>query len=122
MADPLSPADLGETGVPSISITEPVYTSPSASESTWVTCEAHFDPDQGVFVNFEAEKGWIIDEDLWEESEYEVRGETYSSLGPALAAAVKDTDHWPEGVGSDIDPKAVADSYPTELPQVLIVE
>jgi len=86
-----------------------------------VTCEAHFDPDQGVFVNFEAQKEWILDEDLWVESKYEVGGETYNSLGPALAAAVKDTDHWPEGVDSDLNPKTVADRYPTELPQILTV-
>jgi len=115
------PADVPESTVPPITITEPVFETPNATDSTWVSCEAHYDPESDVFLNFGAEESWILDEHTHNDSTYEVNGTEYSDMYAAIAAALEGTPHWPSDIPADLPPEYVGVEYTSELPSVKLV-
>lgn len=117
MTRPMSPDDLVPTDVPIIESTEPVYSSPDATNSEFVTCRLYFDAERNVFWNFAASKSWILDDHGMPDATYAVNDTTYTDLDAAIVAALADTQHWPDAIPSDLPPEH-ATRYRKNLPSV----
>lgn len=74
--------------VPTIKSTEPVFPTPEATESVWVTLELYWDDDAHIFTHDADNDDWVLDEYAFPESFYEVEGTRYESLPEARRAAL----------------------------------
>lgn len=83
-------------GVPTVTVTEPVYPDIDANTPRWVTCELKWDPEREVFVNTQADPDWELDEEAASDSSYVVADEEFSNIQDAMQTALMGTE-W-EGV------------------------
>lgn len=109
---PAVPEGTGDgSGVPPITVVEPVYPDVDAETSRWVSCTLEWDPDREVFVNSQADPDWELDDEAAADANYIVYNEDCESLDEAMTKAQEGTE-W-----EDASPATVIEPDENEAPE-----
>lgn len=90
-----------ESGVPPITVVEPVYPDIDAETSRWVSCRLEWDPEREVFVNTQADPDWELDEEAAADANYIVYNEDCGNLEDAMGKALEGTE-WEDASASTV--------------------